>query len=172
VRNAGWRFAYRGSFPLARAWWRLRRQPHEGALVAVYVGSCLLLLRSSYRREWNLPGGGINPGETPEQAARRELNEEIALAPDELVLAHMVSGIWDGRPDRVHVYEVRLSKLPSLTLDDREIVEARLFTTSELQDLLVTGPTTAYLMKAGLLMTAARSAVMTPTSEADARIRV
>jgi len=157
VRNAGWRFAYRVSFPLARTWWRLRQQPHEGALVAVYAGSCLLLLRCSYRREWNLPGGGINPGETPEQAARRELKEEIALAPDELVLAHVVSGIWDGRPDQVHVYEMRVSRLPSLTLDNREIVEARLFSTSELQDLSVTGPTMAYLMKAGLLMTADKS---------------
>jgi 8-oxo-dGTP diphosphatase len=54
--DAAWRTAYRVGFPLARIWWRLRHQQHEGALVAV-VGQALLLVRSSYRIEWNFPGG-------------------------------------------------------------------------------------------------------------------
>jgi ADP-ribose pyrophosphatase len=38
--------------------------------------------RASIRREtWELPAGGIEPGETSEQAARRECEEEIALVP-------------------------------------------------------------------------------------------
>ena len=151
VRDATWRLAYRVGFPLARLWWRLRQQPHQGALVAVYVDDDLLLLRSSYRREWNLPGGGVGPGETPGDAARRELREEIGLSVDELALVHVVSGIWDGRPDQVHVHELRLSSLPPLTLDNREIIESRLFGTGELQNLALTGPTIAYLKKTGRL---------------------
>jgi 8-oxo-dGTP diphosphatase len=64
--DAAWRTAYRVGFPLARIWWRLRHQHHEGALVAVYVGQALLLVRSSYRIEWNFPGGTVRQGETPE----------------------------------------------------------------------------------------------------------
>src|SRR5262245_61038404 len=71
--DAAWRTAYRVGFPLARIWWRLRHQQHEGALVAVYVGQTLLLVRSSYRIEWNFPGGTVRHGETPEVAARRDL---------------------------------------------------------------------------------------------------
>jgi 8-oxo-dGTP diphosphatase len=50
-----WRTVYRLDFPLARFWWWLRRSRHEGALVAVYVDRALLLVRSSYRKEWNSP---------------------------------------------------------------------------------------------------------------------
>src|SRR5205807_1544958 len=60
--DAAWRTAYRVGFPLARIWWRLRHQQHEGALVAVYVGQALLLVRSSYRIEWNFPGGADRAG--------------------------------------------------------------------------------------------------------------
>lgn len=57
-----WRRLYRLGFLIARCWWRLRRPQHEGALVAVHVGSALLLVLSSYRREWNFPGGTVRVG--------------------------------------------------------------------------------------------------------------
>src|SRR5271155_839318 len=53
ICEAAWQTAYRLGFPLARIWWRMRRQRHEGALVAVHIGQALLLLRSSYRIAWN-----------------------------------------------------------------------------------------------------------------------
>lgn len=143
--DLAWRTAFRVGFPLARLWWRLRGRAHEGALVAVHVGSAVLLVRSSYRRAWNFPGGGIRPGETPEAAARRELAEEIGLAVPALLPAGVVSGLWDGRPDRVHFFQLRLDRLPGLRLDNREIVQARLMPPGELLGLSVTGPVAAYL---------------------------
>ena len=75
-----WRIVLRLGFPFVRAWWYLRRPRHEGALVAIYVGQALLLLKSSYRAEWNFPGGSLRPGEAPDAAARREMEEEIGLS--------------------------------------------------------------------------------------------
>src|SRR5438270_6210151 len=95
---SGWidlchRTVFRAGFPLARMWWKLTRPRHQGAMVAVYVGSALLLVRSSYRTEWHLPGGGVQRNETPDAAARRELAEEIGLTATALFPAGSASGI-------------------------------------------------------------------------------
>src|SRR5438105_12383535 len=143
--DLGWRTAFCLGFPLARIWWQLSRPRHEGAVVAVHVGPALLLVRSSYRIGWQLPGGGVRRGETPEAAARRELAEEIGLVAPRLVSAGVVCGIWDGRRDRVHVFELRLDELPKLQIDNREIIEARMTPPSELHSTMLTEPTAAYL---------------------------
>jgi hypothetical protein len=78
-------------------------------------------------------------------AARRELAEEVGLAAYRLDSAGRVCGVWDGQRDRVHVFELRLERLPQLQLDNREIVDARLASVSELSRLALTGPVAAYV---------------------------
>jgi 8-oxo-dGTP diphosphatase len=53
--------------------------PMPAALAAVWCGRHVLLVFDRFRRQWELPGGGIDPGETPLQAAVRELHEESGL---------------------------------------------------------------------------------------------
>jgi 8-oxo-dGTP diphosphatase len=145
LSDSVWRMVFRLGFPLARAWWHLRRPRHEGALVAIYVGQSLLLLKSSYRAEWGFPGGSIRAGETPAAAALREMEEEIGLPSHPLLPAGSVAGRWDGRRDRVHFFELRLDCVPELRLDNREIVAAHLASPEELRAFAVTGAVAAYL---------------------------
>jgi ADP-ribose pyrophosphatase YjhB (NUDIX family) len=52
------------------------------ASVAVVEGGRVLLIeraRAPYAGCWTLPGGTCEPGETPEDCARRELAEELGL---------------------------------------------------------------------------------------------
>ena len=83
----------------------------------------------------------------PEAAAQRELAEEIGLTTPALLPAGVICGIWDGRYDRVHFFELRLDRLPKLRLDNREIIAAQLVCLCDLPNMLVTEPVAAYLAK-------------------------
>ena len=143
LADIAWQTVFRLGFPLARSWWRLLRARHEGALVAIHVGQSLLLLRSSYRSAWNFPGGSVRQGETPEVSARRELADLVPNAPLDLV--GEASGLWDGRRDRVFFLVLRLEELPTLRLDSREIIGARLVPIDDLEKMPLTGPVQAYV---------------------------
>ena len=73
----------------------------------------ILLVRFEFptRTVWATPGGGIEPGESPENAIRRELEEETGLASVEigpviwtrLHVVPFIGGRWDGQHEQYHL---------------------------------------------------------------------
>ncbi|MGW2296840.1 NUDIX hydrolase [Streptomyces violaceorubidus] len=56
--------------------------PLPAALVALWCTGRVLMVFDRYRQSWELPGGRIEQGESPRQAALRELMEESGQEPD------------------------------------------------------------------------------------------
>ncbi|HEX8536059.1 MAG TPA: NUDIX hydrolase [Cystobacter sp.] len=121
------RVAYRGAYTLARIWWFVRRPTTEGTLVGVWRGREVLLLQNSYKREFSLPGGGQNPGESPVETGSRELREEVGLhvPPERLRPVFVSQNRYVYKHDTCHFVELEVETEPRLVLDHREVVWAR-----------------------------------------------
>jgi 8-oxo-dGTP diphosphatase len=52
----------------------------SGVLFFDEVGR-VLLVRPTYKPDWDIPGGYLHPGETPSEAAAREVSEELGIKP-------------------------------------------------------------------------------------------
>ena len=56
------------------------------AVVTNSIGKILVFERADYRGQWQLPQGGIDPGEAPVDGAWRELQEETGLTAKDVSL--------------------------------------------------------------------------------------
>jgi 8-oxo-dGTP pyrophosphatase MutT (NUDIX family) len=112
-----------------RTYWSLRHPKTHGALIALFNGGELLLVRNSYVPYYSLPGGYVNGSETGRDAARRELREEVNLtvAPDQLELVLDEHHEWEGKREHIEIFCVELPERPVLRIDNREVIDASWF---------------------------------------------
>jgi ADP-ribose pyrophosphatase len=98
------------------------RHPPSVVLVPIQDDGRVILIRqyraSIGREMWEIPAGSVDPGETPDQAAARECEEEIGLVPgrierirglyptpgfcDEELIFYRVSDLRAPAPDSPH----------------------------------------------------------------------
>ena len=126
VVDLGFRGAYKVAHRMLRTWWFFRRPRTEGALIAIWNQGELLLVKNSYRAQYTLPGGYVHRGETPSQAAARELLEEVGLD----IPAERFRPAFEGelpfefRRDFLTIVEIELDHRPAIQVDNREVVWA------------------------------------------------
>ena len=64
-----------------------RYRPNVAAILQRADGRVLIGQRSDFPESWQLPQGGVDEGETAEDALRREVLEEVGIEPDEYTVA-------------------------------------------------------------------------------------
>jgi len=115
-------------------------QPIVVVGAAVLDGGRLLAARRSAPPElagrWELPGGKVERGETPEQALVRELREELGVTAEPVA---RVPGEWPLKPGYVlRVWTARLVAGTPEPLQDHD--ELRWLTPEELRAAVTTAP--------------------------------
>lgn len=109
------------------------------AVIVTDAGGRVLLMQRSDTGGWGLPGGFMDPGESLEETARREVREEVGLELDELTLMNIFSGPeqYFRYPNGDQVFNVTAvytarARSWALQLDPEEAVTAQLFAVDEL----------------------------------------
>jgi ADP-ribose pyrophosphatase YjhB (NUDIX family) len=128
-RAAARRLLARLAMRLAHLWFLLARPLTLGVrgLVLDERGRTLLV-KHGYVSGWHLPGGGVEVGETFEEALARELTEEANVVLEGPPTLHgLFFNRHVSRRDHVAVYVVRRFRVTGERAPDREIVAARFF---------------------------------------------
>ncbi len=84
----------------------------EAALAIIWRGGRLFLQRRDpagpvLPGRWEFPGGKVEAGETPAEALRRELREEVALEAGALQVLPMIEHAYPDHRVRLHPFRVR-----------------------------------------------------------------
>lgn len=113
--------------PFRKLLWFLFRPHRPGAKTFVFNQGKILLVRLGYaHKRWVLPGGSIDRGEEPRQAAIREVKEESGIEVVDPV--YMGTRNYTNEYKKVTVYYyVTEVTVDDLTIDGQEIVDAGWF---------------------------------------------
>ena len=100
----------------------------------------VLLCQLTYKRDWDLPGGVVEVGESPRLAVQREVEEELGLQidPGELLLTDWLPpwGGWDDAICLVFDGGTRpAEQLDEVVKQEREIRDVRFCTLEEVDEL-------------------------------------
>ena len=134
------------------------RHPQSVVILPVPEPGHIVLIRQ-YRHAvnqwlWEVPAGSVDPGESPEDAARRECHEEIGKVPATVVRLGALFPT-PGYCDEEMVF-FRVSGLEEPTtaaaLDEDEDIEARTFTLRDARDMVRRGEITDMKTVVGLGM--------------------
>ena len=101
----------------------------------------VLLQKRADDHTWCVPGGAMELGETPEEAARRETFEETGLLPGKLEFFSMISGeeahhIYPNG-DEVYALDVNFicrDYTGTLQMQEEEVLELKFFNVQELPE--------------------------------------
>ena len=135
---------------------------HPGSVVLLPIpepGAIILIRQYRYtidRWIWELPAGSLKPGENPDEAAARECEEEIGLAPGKVTLLrgyYPTPGFCDELMTYYRCEDLRAPAPGSAAQkDDDEEIEPHTFTLDDARALVASGEIVDLKTLAGLTL--------------------
>lgn len=119
---------YKLSYPFVALYWKFFASRTDSAKCIIICGQEVLLVKNVYGKGWwNLPGGGIEKGETPAEAAVREVREEVGITDlSDPRLVKEMDGRGEGRRGRIYCFVAWVKKM-DFNKNSLEIVAAGWF---------------------------------------------
>lgn len=113
------------AYPLLQIYWFIFRPKTFGVKVIIKYKNQILFVKNTYRNSfWTLPGGGVKGGESPQQAALREIKEELDINLKKILNHGNFSYLEEHKKDTVWVLSANIPN-PSFKIDTKEIKEAK-----------------------------------------------
>lgn len=98
-------------YKILRVYWRIFKPITLGVRAIVTNDENeILLVKHTYQNHWFLPGGGVDKGETFEQAIKRELVEETGYEADIVELFGVYQNTYEGKCDNIVVFVCKRGK--------------------------------------------------------------
>lgn len=85
----------------------VRYRANVAALVLNPAGGLLICERATIAGAWQFPQGGVDPGESPEEALFREVREEVGLKPEHYEVVAQRTGYRYLYPENVRHRKIR-----------------------------------------------------------------
>lgn len=129
------RIVARPSYLLVRLYWFVFRPKTHGARCVINCGRDVLLIRNTYgQHRWTFPGGGVEKGEEAEEAAKREVREEVGIKLETVLKIGELDSNKEYKHDHVDVFTATV-KNKNFRIDPVEILEAAWFPLDNLPEL-------------------------------------
>lgn len=113
-----------------KAWTETLDRRMSSAVIILESEDKALIVKANYKSHWTFPGGAVDAGESPKQAAIRELKEEMNLDidPDKLEFGWVVSRYSKVAMTYQFVFRAPLEEvnLDDIKLQEEEIEDWRL----------------------------------------------
>ncbi len=115
----------------------------EGVCILPLCGGDILLQRQ-YRYpvrswQWELPGGFIDPGETPEEAAVRELKEETGYSVREMHSLGAFYPSFGSTNEKIWLFAAECGETGESAREPGEVIKAEKVTEKEFMQLVAEG---------------------------------
>ena len=121
------RLCYKIINPIRKFYWFIFQPYTRGVKCIVeYKGKVLLVKISYAHKKWTIPGGGVSKKESFEDAARREIKEEVGIKLTNLNKIGEYVNTKEYKIDTVEVFSSHVNDL-MYNIDRQEIDQARWF---------------------------------------------